>query len=193
MKRLPRVAWSFGMSVALLCLTTAARADSPPEESSGLVRCAGIAAPAARLACYDALAGRAPEPAAATADLSAPATTHHAPAHASAATANAQAALAAAAADPANFGLDMAHVERAERVPDAPTSVRGEVKSVSQGGGAGGRGTVQLDNGQVWQFTESGADGRVRVGDTVTIKRAALGSFLLVPPSKRSFHVRRIR
>jgi hypothetical protein len=190
MKHLPKVAWSIGTGLALLCATTAARADSPPAESSGLVRCAGIAAPAARLACYDALAGRAPDSAAATADLSAPAATHHAPAHASAATANAQAALAAAAADPANFGLDMAHVER---VPDAPTSVRGEVKSVSQGGGAGGRGTVQLDNGQVWQFTESGADGRVQVGDTVTIKRAALGSFLLVPPSKRSFHVRRIR
>jgi hypothetical protein len=190
MKLLPGKARFIGTGMALLCAITVAWADSPPAESSGLLHCAAIAAPAARLACYDALAGRAPDPAAATADLSAPAATHQAPAHASPAAANAQAALAAAAADPANFGLDMAHVER---VPGAPTSVRGEVKSVTQGGGAGGRGTVQLDNGQVWQFTESGADGRVRVGDTVTIKRAALGSYLLVPPSKRSFHVRRIR
>ena len=47
-----------------------------------------------------------------------------------------------------------------------------------------------LDNGQTWNFTDP--NPRVRPGDTVTIKRAALGSFLMTTPSRRSYRVQRL-
>jgi hypothetical protein len=50
---------------------------------------------------------------------------------------------------------------------------------------------VMLDNGQMWKY--QGDDGRLRSGDSVTIKRASLGSFIMVTPSKRSYHVTRTR
>jgi len=48
-----------------------------------------------------------------------------------------------------------------------------------------------LDNGQIWTY--QGDDGRLGPGDPVTIKRAALGSFIMVTQSKRSYHVTRTR
>ena len=48
---------------------------------------------------------------------------------------------------------------------------------------------VMLDNGQLWKY--QGDDGRLSPGDPVTIKRAALGSFLMMTESKRSYHVTR--
>lgn len=50
--------------------------------------------------------------------------------------------------------------------------------------------SLVLDNGQTWAFIEP--DPRVRPGDTVTIKRAALGSFLMLTPSRRSYRVERL-
>jgi hypothetical protein len=48
---------------------------------------------------------------------------------------------------------------------------------------------VVLDNGQAWTFVEQ--DPRLRPGDSVTIKRAALGSFLMMTPSRHSYRVQR--
>ena len=48
-----------------------------------------------------------------------------------------------------------------------------------------------LDNGQTWAFVEP--DPRVRPGDSITIKRAALGSFLMMTPSRRSYRVQRVK
>jgi hypothetical protein len=50
---------------------------------------------------------------------------------------------------------------------------------------------VVLDNGQSWLIMEN--DGWVSQGQAVTIKRAALGSYLLVTPSHHSYTVRRLR
>jgi hypothetical protein len=41
--------------------------------------------------------------------------------------------------------------------------------------------TFVMDNGQVWEDVEAQSARNVRVGDTVTIERAALGSFRLIP------------
>ena len=50
---------------------------------------------------------------------------------------------------------------------------------------------VSLDNGQIWAVNELGA--ALRAGDAVTIKRGALGSFLMKTPARRSYHARRIQ
>jgi hypothetical protein len=51
--------------------------------------------------------------------------------------------------------------------------------------------TVVLDNGQTWAFIEP--EPRLRPGDTVTIKRASFGSFLMLTPSRRSYRVERLK
>lgn len=59
-----------------------------------------------------------------------------------------------------------------------------EVRADSRGA------VVQLDNGQTWALD----DGPVmlRAGDTIVIKRAALGSFLMTTPTSRVYRVRRL-
>jgi hypothetical protein len=56
-----------------------------------------------------------------------------------------------------------------------------------------GEGVLTLDNGQVWVQAQAGAQLRVRVGDEVTIRSAALGSFLLSGPRGGSTRVERVR
>ena len=50
---------------------------------------------------------------------------------------------------------------------------------------------VLLDNGQTWALNEP--NEQLGTGDAVTIKRAALGSFLMTTPAKKSFRVRRLQ
>ena len=52
-----------------------------------------------------------------------------------------------------------------------------------------GQKSLALDNGQTWLVTEG--DARAESGDLVTIRRAALGSFLMTTPSTRTYRVRR--
>jgi hypothetical protein len=54
-----------------------------------------------------------------------------------------------------------------------------------------GRPTVTLEGGALWLLDE--ADPLLAVGDTVTVSRGVLGSFLLETSTKRLHHVRRIR
>lgn len=54
-----------------------------------------------------------------------------------------------------------------------------------------GRPTVTLEGGALWLFQDDG-DPLLAVGDTITIKRGALGSFLLETSGKRLHHVRRL-
>ena len=53
--------------------------------------------------------------------------------------------------------------------------------------------SVTLDNGQVWSQKAAGQFFRVKVGDRVTVKAAALGSFLLVDTEGRSIRVGRVK
>jgi uncharacterized membrane protein len=50
---------------------------------------------------------------------------------------------------------------------------------------------MTLDNGQVWAQNRPDAFFRLKVGDSVKIEPAALGSFLMIGPSKRTARVTR--
>ncbi len=94
----------------------------------------------------------------------------------------------------ADFGLTEADKraldpERAEKTQ--LTSIKSTVASVAR------RPTkelvVTLDNGQVWVQSESVTQVALKVGDVVTIRKASLGSHMLVAPNRAAMRVRRIR
>jgi hypothetical protein len=86
--------------------------------------------------------------------------------------------------DPANFGLTP---HQLRPTPQGPGQIKSVVSRMTQDRLSNV--DLVLDNGQTWRLVES--NPRVRPGDTVTIKRAALGSYLLVTPSRRSYRVER--
>jgi hypothetical protein len=151
-------------AVALACAQTTA--ESVP--MSVLKQCAAINSTAERVACYDKLAGRAP----ATASSRATAPTAEAP--------------AAAPAPKESFGLYTAEHPKAPAVERLST---GQVISI--GSNSRGRVTVTLSGDQVWELDS--ADPVLANGDTVTIQRGALGSFILTTPAGRIHRVHRMR
>jgi CubicO group peptidase (beta-lactamase class C family) len=184
-----RIASLLGVSIAALPAT--------PPTAGDLAHCAGIAAPDTRLACYDTLAGRA-----APAAVTAPAPTSVAPPTAAAAinatpTAPAlpptPAPVSTIASDPQNFGFSEAqqHAQaQPHAAPQGPAAIQARIAKMIDN--RGGRAYLVLDNGQTWVFVDADADdARLSPGDPVTIKRASLGSFLLLTQSKHSYHVRR--
>lgn len=66
---------------------------------------------------------------------------------------------------------------------------------VAQVRSSGGRTTLTMESGQVWQFVDTGEITPPRRAPfTVTIRRAALGSFLMsVEGSNRGYRIRRIQ
>jgi hypothetical protein len=127
--------------------------------------CAGIATPDERLACYDALAKpKSPQPQAAPAVAARP---------------------ERSVDDATTFGL----------VRRAPGSVQGpqQINAVVTGVSVDRQGSVlvALDNGQSWTFNDP--DARLNAGDAVTIRRAALGSFLMTTPSRHTYRVQRTK
>jgi hypothetical protein len=176
-KRLPR--WA-----AILGIPIAVHAAAP--SAGEMARCLALAAPETRLACYDALAHRWADatPGAAAAEAQAAAanpasTTAPPPAAAPAPTA------ASAPGDPKNFGLTLVQ----QHVADAgPTAIQARIVQISAD--HLGHAVIVLDSGQTWKVTDD--DGWLSQGDRVTIKRAALASFLLVAPSNHTYRVRRL-
>lgn len=133
--------------------------------------CAAMQDAADRLACYDKAFGRSAE-------------VDEAPV----------AAAAAAARARQDFGLSEA--EKRARAPDAdkevfPDQVEAVVASIGYRGT--GEMIVTLDNGQVWVQAESVTNARLRAGDTVTVRKAALGSYQLLTPGRIAMRVRRVR
>jgi hypothetical protein len=201
-----------GALLLALCAWSGASPAPAAAEPVGtaLARCAAIAGAEARLACYDTLAaGRAANldaspaaptaaaPAAAAPVPAAPAAAAPAAPPAAAPVAPPVAAAAApapaptAAADPVqaaqNFGLSSAQRHDA---PAGPSSIEARVSQMTVDRAL--RSFVVLDNGQTWASTDGGL--QLNTGERVTIKRAALGSFMLVSTtSKHSYHVRRVR
>lgn len=169
---------------AALILIAAAAAAAPSNED--MARCAVIPAPDTRLACYDALAHRpADKPSAAAKSTPAPAPAAaqvQAPVHESV---PAPVPAAELAADPKNFGLTPAQ----QHTADGPKSIAANISIVSAD--QSGRTLVVLDNGETWTVMDN--DGRLSSGDAVTIKHAALGSFLMFTRSNHSYRVRRIK
>lgn len=187
-------------ALALAPIASAAPSASVPQ--SALQACAIIAAASERLSCYDQLAGRdapsssaGPPPAAAAppaADASAPAPAAAVtPAGAAAppvAVAPAAAASTTAPVPPPGESFGLYAAEHPTAPPAAP-SLRARVISV--GGGASGRMSVELEGGQLWQLEDT--DPLLAPGDTVSIRRATMGSFLMETPTRRIHRVRRLR
>lgn len=166
----------------------AAAGAAPASVESGLSHCAAISQADTRLACYDALAGRAPHDQASVPERSAAAPV--ATATAAATPAANTAANAAAPVDPAaatrNFGLSAAQLHTADQGPQAiEAHIARIIVDQNQ------HGIVVLDNGQYWKLLEG--EMLMDAGEAVTISRAALGSFMLTSASHHSYHVHRIR
>jgi len=145
--------------------------------------CSAIDDASQRLACYDAAFGR---PAGATTVTITPK-----PALAPATTATA-AAVDPVAQQRAEFGLsDAAKKARDPQQAAQAESITDTLAALGQR--PTGELVFNLQNGQVWMQIESDTRTRVKAGDTVTIRKGALGSFLLVGPDRVSVRVRRAR
>ncbi len=183
--RVSRSALASLLAAALLGgASSAARAAGDPRS------CVAIADDAARLACYDRVLGRSAGPKPAPGAATAPA------APAAAAAASAAVVSAPPAKDPVKeFGL----TEEAKQAKDptkaaeaaaAPESITGRVMSLRWR--KYGEFVVTLDNAQVWAQIEPMPSAVVKVGDTVTIKKALFGSYTLVTAGRIGTKVRRI-
>jgi hypothetical protein len=179
------------LAAAAAITATAAMAAT---SDSDMLRCAAIAARDARLDCYDALthqlSSKAAAPVAALpamppAPAPAPASARAA---ASADTPAASQAPAAAvvASDPKNFGLTAAQQHTLDLGPQMITSNISILSSNQKG-----ETVVVLENGQTWSLTDN--DGWLATGQAVRIKKAAMGSYLMLIPSNHSYHVRRLK
>ncbi|HWZ62306.1 MAG TPA: hypothetical protein VNX02_04745 [Steroidobacteraceae bacterium] len=192
-----------GLGLLVGSLSCLAQPAGPPA-AGGLSACASLPSDAERLACYDTLAGRAPgapqapqavaaAPTSAAPRASAPAaapapTSPATPARAASAppaAAPAAPANPAAPASTASFGL-----YAAEHPKPPPVSQALEARVVAVGHSLSGRMTVSLEDGALWELEE--ADPLLAEGDTVSIKRAALGSYLMRTPSQRLLRARRV-
>jgi len=143
--------------------------------------CASIGDDAQRLACYDDTFGR-PRDGRSPATVAAPAA------------AAAPAAKLVVTNPVEDFGLS----EAAKRARDPekaqetmPEQISAKVAKV--GNRPTGEMVVTLESGQVWVQIETVSKAMVKPGDTVTIKKAALGSYLLVAPNRVATRVRRLR
>jgi hypothetical protein len=154
------------VAFGFLGLALPVAAALPSVSKAELARCAGIDTADERLACYDALAGRIPPRAPV-----APADAQRPP---------------AAPADTKRFGLTK---PVPQATPSGPQLIQAQVVKLTES--QFGTPDVILDNGQTWELSEPGA--QLKAGDVVTIKRAALGSFLMMTPAKKSYRVRRLQ
>lgn len=174
-------------ALGLAAVTIAARAAQPgiAVAQSALSACASVAADSDRLACYDRLAGRAAPSGGAKGAAALPAEAVPAAAVAPSA---APAPLAHALPSKEAFGLYEAEHPQPARVQVAPSL---EARIIALGRTADGRMSVSLEGGAVWDIDQ--ADPLLAIGDTVTLTRAAFGSYLMHTPSGRTHRGRRVR
>jgi len=101
---------------------------------------------------------------------------------------------AAAAAPREQFGFKEKEVERQagkSAEPAAQANVTAAIISLARQ--ADGKFIVTLDNAQVWSQSEFNSQADLRVGDPVTVRRAALGSYLLVTKAGIATRVKRLK
>ncbi len=166
------LAWSVGALLATAVVVTAASAASVATDPS---RCATIDGDAARLACFDAAFPRG-------GPQSPPAANSNPP--------------AAAAAPPpeAVFGVnDTVRRARGERpaAEAAPPSIESTLARLDTL--ESGRFRVTLANGQVWEQVEPSLRFQPRTGETITVRQAALGSYLMRATRGAAVRARRLR
>jgi hypothetical protein len=170
----------FALSTAILaaCAAGGARAEDI-DVHKALAPCSGISNSADRLACYDKLAGRVSPPKAKPS------------AAAAASPAASVAAAPAPAAAPTEEDFGRSKVQEAAKASSLPKINSVTAKVLGFGRSPDRRTQVTLDNGQIWEYQDD-PDPLLSIGDSVTIKHATLGSFMLLTPAKLSHRVRRI-
>jgi hypothetical protein len=151
---------------------------APPTVSAEMTRCAAITAADERLACYDALI------CAAIAAADERLACYDALAKGKSSVPQAASADARSESADASFG---AVRRKLPAKPQGPEMIKAVVAKVSMD--RLGTVSVSLDNGQAWTFHDP--DAVLRSGDAVTIRRAALGSFLMTTPSRHTYRVQR--
>jgi len=166
-----------------VCAALLVRWSSPEAaEAVSIERCRALNESAERLLCYDTLfprvsasSGRpAPQPLPARPPDRSTDEALHTP------TASGQAPEDAIR----TFGLSGARERAIEGVSATVTELHHE---------PGGRFVLYLDNGQVWRQIETDNWAPPRKGERVTIRRAALGSYMLETVENLATHVRRVR
>jgi len=137
-----------------------------------LQACRRVAMDGARLACYDALADGTTRPGKTSLDDSRPTSvpTAAAPANTTPAAPSPEELFGRDATQSEQMVRQSAGIGRVEQITAQVTEVRA---------GTYGKLVVTLDNGQVWRQLDSPAP-RMKAGDKVRIRRAALNSYVLV-------------
>lgn len=165
------LAWTVG---ALLTMTVIVGLANAAAQSRDPAECSRLDDEGARLACFDALFPRARERAAAV-QAEADSTTRP-------------------AAPEAAFGVnDTVLRARGDRVaadaaPESITSPLARLDPLEPG-----RARLTLANGQVWEQVEASSRFQPRKGETITVRQAALGSFLMSGRSGAAVRARRVR
>ena len=192
MKRSHR-SWSRVARLALPVLALPTVAAAAPD----LARCAAIGAADERLACYDALscgAIAAADERLACFDALAKSRAARPHGVVAAPPSGAGAAGAPAAGAPAALPGDAGSFGRVQRPTPSPRAVEGvqQITAVVTQVETDMQGVVHvsLDNGQVWTLINYDR-AFPSSGETVTIRRAALGSFLMTTASHRTVRVAR--
>lgn len=153
----------FAAALVVLGLVPIATATASGPQSHA---CAGVSPPSERLACYDAAFPPLSDP---------------------------QALAQAKEKAVAEFGLsdDQLRERDPARARDLePSRIEATVSVLGQR--ADGARVVTLDNGQVWVLTTVTSKGPLNVGDRVTVRAAALGTYMLVTPGGVPLRVRRM-
>lgn len=171
--------------MGLVGLTLPAAGAAPPAGSAAdVARCAAITTPDERLACYDALVcagiAAADERLACYDALAKPRPSRPQTDPADAARRE------SGGTDVKGFGLSKRQLPV---TPEGPQLIKALVTQVSVN--RLGNVFLSLDNGQSWTFHDP--DALLRSGDAVTIRRAALGSFLMTTPSRHTYRVQRTK
>jgi hypothetical protein len=163
----PVRAWLCALAAGLAAgavVADAAESEDPLRKSLRI--CAAIRNTSERLACYDRIVGSI---------------------------AAGKEAQAPRASPEDLFGVEATPSPRTppdENAAEELTSITARVKSLNTL--ADGTLTIELDNGQTWRAT-GGTRLVLEAGDTVTISRAALGTFRMATPGNRFARVRRVR
>lgn len=159
------MSYRMGLARCLVAATVLSGAAGEALAAEASHRCASVAGPAERLACYDA--AFPPPPAVRE---------------------------AAAAQAREGFGLEdaQAPLRNPGQPPEEtdPPQISSRVAKVTYD--SDGR-TVSLENGQLWRITEATSRGHMAAGDEVVLRRGVVGNYFLVTQSGVSLRARRLR
>lgn len=159
-------------------ITVAAPAQTPaqptPEALTNVYQCATVQDGAQRLACYDAAVGRLRE-------------------------AESQGNLIAvdrqqvATLERESFGFRLPTLSTfVPRLGDGGESTEGleslQMQVARIASRANGRHAFVMENGQIWTQAEAQRTSNVRAGDTITIRRGAIGNYMLSPSRGGAAH-----